>query len=313
MSEFVPAADEVTRLQRGRDPDCQFFQKFAENGHYGGSPGTTRQGTYAATPSGMLLAAANSNDPERIASLMKSALARWKSLSREERLLASDPQATTTQIRRPESRYPEDGLVLKVNSRDLPREKPTTDRWATAWNQDFLWYTREEARGFLPETPAVGQKHEVPATLIQRIARTSLVDNVRGQTRPFDESHVKLARMTAEIRAVEGDVVTLRLEGETKTEAQGAWPINDRWDQANPTRQKRGFDMRLLGSAKYDMKAQRFTAFEMVALGTRFGGTQYNGRRDDLEPNPIGIAFTVADGSSTERVAPAYLTSYGWQ
>ena len=32
----------------------------------------------------------------------------------------------------------------------------------------------------------------------------------------------------------------------------------------------------------------------MVALGTRWGGTQYNRRADDLEPGPLGVAFTLA-------------------
>ena len=34
LGEFVPAADEVGRLQRGEDRECRFFQGFAEEGHY---------------------------------------------------------------------------------------------------------------------------------------------------------------------------------------------------------------------------------------------------------------------------------------
>jgi hypothetical protein len=244
---------------------------------------------------------------------MKSALDRWKVLTREERLLPGDPEATRGEIHRAESFYPKDGLVLKVHTRDLPREQPQTGRWATAWNQDFLWFTKEEARALLPARPAVGQKYEVPARLIQRIARTSMIDNVRGQTSPFAEGDVQKAQMTTEVVDVKGDLVTVRLVGETRTETQGVWPVNDRRDQANPVQQKRGFDMRLLGKGTYDLKAQRFTAFEMLALGNRWGGTQFNRRYGDQDPNGIGIAFTLGDGSSTERVAPAYLSSYGWE
>jgi len=48
---FVPVTDEVWRLQRGTDPECRFFQSFADRGHYRGGGGT-RQGIYVVTPGG---------------------------------------------------------------------------------------------------------------------------------------------------------------------------------------------------------------------------------------------------------------------
>jgi hypothetical protein len=159
----------------------------------------------------------------------------------------------------------------------------------------------------------VGQKRDVPAVLAQRIARTVLVDNVRGQTLAYGEADVQKARLTSEVLGVQGDVVTLRLEGETRTAGESSWSRRRDGEANVSTTQKRGQEMRLLGKATYDRKAQRFTAFEMVAVGTRFGSTQYNGRRDDLDPNPIGSAFTLAADSPTERVAPAHLRAYGWE
>src|SRR5579862_3315688 len=143
--KFVPAADEVYRmqnLQTGTDPECRLFQKFAELGHYGGRPGTTRQGTYVATPSGLLLASINSNDPRRIEDMLRRALAKWQTLTRAERLLPNDPNKQWAAIKRPERFYPEDGLVLYVTSRDLPREaskpQPAKGDWrANAWNLDY--------------------------------------------------------------------------------------------------------------------------------------------------------------------------------
>ena len=71
---FVLAADEVWRLQGGRDSaawrerggsdaECIAFQDMAALGHYGPGPGS-KQGIYACTPSGGFLASVNSNDPE---------------------------------------------------------------------------------------------------------------------------------------------------------------------------------------------------------------------------------------------------------
>jgi hypothetical protein len=315
VSKFVPAADEVHRLQSGSDAECRLFQKIAEQGHYAGRtrPSNTRQGTYAAAPSGVMLASINSNDPVRIADMLQRALAKWETMSRAERLLPEDPQSQTSTLQRAERFYPTDGLVLRVNSRDLPRETQTVDWRGKAWNQDFAWFKKEEAKQFLPPLQK-GEKQDVPAPIIRRIARCHLVDNVRGQVLSFDDSHVEKARLTTEVTAVEGDVVSLRLEGETRTSAEGTWSVNGYRDMNNPTPQKRGYEARLMGKATYDTKKERFLTFEMVAVGTRWGGTQYNGRGDDLNPAPMGVLFTLAGDSPAERVAPAFFgRAYGWE
>jgi len=74
---------------------------------------------------------------------------------------------------------------------------------------------------------------------------------------------------------VDGNVVTLRLEGKTRTEMERP--------------RKHALDMRLLGEATYDLKRDRFLTFELVALGSRWGGTQLNGRWRDTGAAPIGI------------------------
>src|SRR5262249_10724433 len=163
----------MQNLRTGTDPECRLFQKFAEKGHYR-RPGATRQGTYCVTPSGVLLGSINSNDPKRIADLLEKSLAKWEKLERKERLLATDPQKQLAEIKRPERFYPKDGLVLNVTSRDMQRErqkeKPARADWrALAWNQDFAWFTKGEARQFVPKEAKVGQKHDLPRPLLLRI------------------------------------------------------------------------------------------------------------------------------------------------
>lgn len=239
----------------------------------------------------------NSNDAGHIARLLERSLAKWNTLKREERLLPDDPAKRQAEIKRPERYYPEEGLVLKVNSRDLPRDdkaaKPARADWrAQAWNQDFAWFTKKEAAQLVPAAPKVGTKQDVPLPLVHRIACAHLIDNVRGQTAPFSTRQLKKARLTAEVTAVKGDVISLRFEGETRTEME--WP------------RKHGLDMRLLGKATFNTKTQRFVAFELVALGSRWGGTQLNSRWRDGDAAPIGILFTLAGDSPCERVAPAF-------
>jgi hypothetical protein len=298
-AQFVTAADEVYRLQNlktGTDPECRLFQKFAEQGHYR-RPGTTRQGTYCVSPSGVLLGSLNSNDPKRIADLLERSLARWGTLTRAERLLPTDPRQQLADIKRPERHYPEDGLVLRVTSRDLPREQakanPTRASWRElAWNQDFAWFTRAEARQFVPAEATVGKRQDLPVALLHRIACAHLIDNVRGQTSPFEERQVKKARLSTEVTAVDGDAVSLRLEGETRTAMEG--------------RREHGLEMRLLGKATFDLARGRFLTFELVAVGSRWGATQLNGRRGDTDAAPIGILFTLAADTPCERLAPAF-------
>ena len=306
-------------LQRGTDPVSRLFKTIAEQGHYAGRtfPSDTRQGTYAAAPSGVLLASINSNDPAAMADMLRRALARWDELTPDERRLPDDfPAEAADGAPRNERFFPEGGLVLRVDTRDLPREdgaSPAPGWRGRAWNRDYAWFTRAEARRFLPDSPSVGQVHEVPAPLVRRIARLHLVDNVRGQTVGYDESDVEEARLTATVVATEADVVSVRLEGNTRAAAEGRWSVNDRHDTARPVTQQRGFETRLLGFARYDRAVERFVAFEMVAVGTRWGATQFNVRADDTAPAPIGVAFTLAGDTMAERVAPALFWGYGWK
>jgi hypothetical protein len=287
----------LQNIQSGTDPECRLFQKFAEQGH-SRLPGATRQGVYAATPSGILLASLNSNDPKRVADMLRRALDKWQTISRDERLMPYDPRKLKADIRRPERFYPKDGLVLHVTSRDMPRPADNSQPlkqswWKTAWNQDYAWFTRGEARQFLPAVPQAGRRRDVPVSIIHRIACAHLVDNVRGQTVPFEENQVTKARLVAEVTGVDGHVITLRLEGETRTaDGEGL--------------RQHGLEMRLLGKATYDLTEERFRTFEMVAVGSRRGATQNNSRRGDVDESPLAMLFALAGDGPCERVAPAF-------
>ena len=93
-AKFIPAADEVGRLQSGKDAECRLFQKVAERGHYAGRmrPSRTRQGTYATTADGTFLASWNKNDPRIVARKLREALKNWDRLKTKGRkFLGEDP------------------------------------------------------------------------------------------------------------------------------------------------------------------------------------------------------------------------------
>jgi hypothetical protein len=58
------------------------------------------------------------------------------------------------------------------------------------------------------------------------------------------------ATLTSRVTAVDGDVVSVRLEGRPKAGQNGDWPIRGFDDMNRPSRQERGLEMKLLGSAR---------------------------------------------------------------
>ena len=231
LKRFVPAADEVGRLQRGKDPESLLFQKVAEQGHYAGRnmPTSTRQGLYATTADGRLLASINHNDPARVAAMLEKALAAWEALSETERGAQAGWDGTTVR-RRLEDRYPQEGLVLRVTTRDLPRPgalgAAPRDGWrALAWNLDYVWFRAEEAASLVPAEHTPGATRALEGPSLDRLTRVHLVDNVRGQTYPAPKESLERARLTATVTAVEGTRLTLALEGEARWEQSGTWHI----------------------------------------------------------------------------------------
>ncbi len=239
----MPAADEVWRLQRGDGPESRFFQQFADQAHYR-RKGGTRQGIYVCTASGKLLGSMNSNNAEAVAKMLTGALSKWKSLADSDRRIPE--RANFKPAHRWEDSFPNDGLVLLSANRDLPLDGNPGSRTGDRWNRDHVWFSRDEARTWLPADPRVGRTHNVPDIIVQRLARFHLVDNVGGQTLPFAASEVPGSTIQTEVVKREGTTVRLRISGSTKAETTDEWLMGKNiW---TPRRQyPHGVRQRLLG------------------------------------------------------------------
>lgn len=314
LADFVPAADEVGRLQRGDDRECRFFQSFAELGHYGGrtEPSDTRQGIYMVAPSGRFLASVNSRRPEDVLRTMERALAAWRALPRKARLLPDDPALARAENRRYEARFPEGGAALRVTVRDLPRDETADDWRGVAWNEDWAWVRPDELAQLAtpPAGAAVGATWSGPESLARRLARAQLVDFARGQTTPFPDEHVERAEISVTLESRAGDVLHLRLAGRSRTSQQGSWRVAG--FEPDEKEQSRGLELEWRGSAAWNAAKHELQAFELVAQGPRWGATQFNGRDDDLAPTPIGFVLEFVALEPAQRVAPAHLWAYGW-
>lgn len=245
--------------------------------------------------------------------MLEKALAKWEAMAPAERDITDEQLGKGGLNLRLEQMYPADGLALRVIARDLERPDAKADWRRNSWNQDFAWFKKDETRQLLPAELAKGAKADVPEDLIRRLARCQFVDDVRGQTTSFPTQSVESARLTVEVADVQGSIVTLRLEGATRTVQKGRWAVRGFEDMHKPGRHERGMDLKLLGSAAWDSAKERFTAFELVAQGTRWGATQYNGRGDDMDPAPIAFVLTLGGDKPADRVAPAHIWEYGWK
>lgn len=298
---FVCAVDEVWRLQRGTDAESKHFQRMADKGHYGGGGGT-RQGLYVLTADGTFLASTNTLTPEATLATLTAGREAWTRTTDAQRTLPAD---WTLPRKRWEDSLPEDAMVLRSWNADLG-EGAQRERL----NRDHVWFTRKEARGWLPANPAVGDEHVVSRLITERLARFHLVDNVRGQTLPFAREEVIGARIVTRITAVGPEVVEFTIHGETHAHTDGTWRMGaSDWE---PTAKfPRGVETRIIGHGTYLRKADRFDVLTFAATGTRTGRTNLNGRKEgDVGPAGIGWVFARVPLKPSTRIAPAFVDVY---
>jgi len=278
----------------------------ADKGHYGGGQGT-RQGIYVCSSSGDFLSSINSLDPDAVITTLETALRKWKQLPETVRRRGS--AANPMPAHRWEASYPGKGLVLVSVNRDLAAEQGDFRRTDDRWNRDHVWFSAEEARGWLPRDLKTGAVHVVPAALAQRLARFHLIDSVRGQTLPFAVEEVRGSVIQTEVLERRGQVVRLQISGATKAVAEGPWLMGDN-DWKPPREFPRSLATKLLGYASYDLDRGAFTAFEMIAVGARRGYTQNNDRSRGPQEGTIGFVFTLAEDAPAGRVPPAFIDIY---
>lgn len=323
-SKLIPTADQIERPGKSLEDGTSFESRFVQKIKKQCNTLATYQGVFVATPSGMLLAGSHEDmhEARKVEKLLRRGLEKWAKLAPAERLMSREDQArAAAELATVEgkNRYPHDGLVLRVICRDLPRNPKSTSPSRNAYNQDYAWFRKGEARAFLPEKPIKGSRRTVPRDLVERLARFHFVDLVRGHTASFPQKAVERAELAAEVIGVKGSLVSLCYKGRTRTsEVHDGVHIEGKWNAKGPgipEPQTRGADARLEGRAVYDLETEKFVSFELVALSQRWGGNAYNGRLDerDFGPAPMGVVLSLAGASPAEHVAPLYFRSYGWK
>ncbi len=238
--------------------------------------------------------------------VFRRGLAEWRKLPAERRRAGA---VKIEELSQSDSRYvrtpPKDGLVLRVFSRLLDREKDGTyrdadcdDRPGDAPAVDHLWITKEEAQSLVTAAGSQASPRasfEMPAGIAERLVRFHLIDNTRGEPPMWRRQDIRRSKLT--LRAVprkSADAVTiLALEGSALLATA-----------ADATKADRGYDVRLTGEIHIDAASGRITRLDIVAIGDHWGeGTYTRGARPGR--TPLGVALELADGRQPgDRVPP---------
>ena len=145
------------------------------------------QGMYSCTAEGTLLASTHTHDPEEFVQFLQTSLNAWSQKCHSPTDETHAPKTNVPVGQKNPLGYPEDGLVLKMYVRDLPREDPEQDATRAYFNQpwytkddmvniDYVWFTKEEMESLLPPNIEIGQRYGFPSSFVQRLARFHLID-----------------------------------------------------------------------------------------------------------------------------------------
>ena len=304
---FVTATDEVWRLQRHPDRECQFFrqQVAGRSTPIGGS----WQGLYIFSPSGKLLARQNTLQAEKALKLLNRGLEIWEGLSKEDRKPAAMKEYLPQH--RWELFYPTDGLVLQSTSRDFPEGVDQPEKRGR-WNRDHIWFHSSELKSWLPETLQPGESRLLPQALALRFARFHVVDNISGQEGPFSAEDINTATVKTRIAEINGDQIQLQLSGTFKTQSDGVYKLGETDWKHFPSR-TRGVNAELSGIATWNSTKQTFESFRAVVSGSVWGGSGLNGRRAVTESKPAKVAWwmELSGDQPADRLPPAFVDVYG--
>ena len=278
-----------------------FFRHIGEQGHYAGrtKPSPTRQGLYITGVDGNLLASLNSTDVGRVLELIKQGLAKWES----KRSIGKSFRDSNEPDERYDVTFPEGGIVLRQTMRDLP-DSETPQLRIGRHNFDHVWLTADQKKGFLPSKFKVGHVWKIPDATVRQLAAFHLIDQVRGESWPFDMEHVKKAKLLAKVAAIDGDNVTIQLKGEVnnvKPATHVRNPYNGRTVSHDIV-----INVTIRGWLTYDNSKKEFESFKLLAAGKRSGSDVYNSRWKNLGPSSIGFAFEMVEDIPSNRIRPKF-------
>jgi hypothetical protein len=200
--------------------------------------------------------------------------------------------------------FPEGGLILRQTTRDLPRANdPEFETWRH--NFDHAWITPEELQSFIPSDPQTGQTFAISEAFAKRFSRFHFVDQVKGEADAFGGKAVVDAKLTGEVVSVNNKQIEILLNGTAKCVQPPSGETNPY--SGNRITKERGVELKVRGRLTYERSSKKFSRFDLVAFGNRWGSATYNFRSRDMGPAPIGFAFEKLPTKPQNMTRPKFL------
>lgn len=252
-TEFVPLAGDTHVLQNPKNAARDWFMAIASANLERVTRGQTAQGFWVIGPDGTFYGYNNNRSKERVEQMLDRALAKFR--QSPPKLVAP----TREELAAPSAaKAPQGSSVVRVYARVRPVPAGCADSNKRV-SRDHLWISAEEV--------AALRGRKIPSSLVGRIARFHLVDNVRGEPDMWSAAEVR--KLDVHKSAFVG--ATARFEVAFSLATDG---------------NKRGYEGRLEIELKSDER-NRVVRFRGFASGTAWGAGTYT-------PDPPTGKFNLA-------------------
>ena len=211
-----------------------------------------------------------------------------------------------------------DGSVRKARRSDYPQLTPD-ETWVTHYGErweaqpDFMWIKESEWRAIVRPNPTKGDTYPLLDAVADRMARAHLILGMAyGECGIASKDSVRARSLTVTVTDVSTELVRLRLEGSAALGADFA--TSEKLDRKGlrDGNSVQGFEPYVLGYLTWDRTANRFTRFDVIALGDAYG-TPWGDHYFNYRPGryPVGISMELASGKTpAERIPPRAAVIY---
>lgn len=241
----------------------------------------TIQGFYIMAADGTSYGWLNDNDANEVSSFMDRALPQFQNRH------AQNIQISDALMKEKWSQTPPPGTaVVRVFSRIRPLPQGAHDS-NNAVGRDHLWIYPSEIDAMI-EGAEQGGAVELPQTLVARMVRFHLLDNVRGEPDMWKGDEIRQADFTAGARQIGSNRLAVSFAGTFNQETQN---------------KKRGFQGHIKGELEIDKASKQVVRFRAYGEGKAWGVSRFtpNAPRGQF---PLVIAMIETNDAISKVVPP---------
>ena len=253
-------------------------------------PSTTIQGFFIVSADGKSFDWMNDSNPAEVKSFLAHGLEWYR---RNNSKFTHISVAKLEQDEEFSPRPPVDASLIRTYSRIKPLPAGA-DKINESVGRDHMWIYSRELLAILRSDAQSANGFPLPASLVRRIARFHLVDNVRGEPDMWRAQDIKSAVFRARLSGSTKDKKTYRFAGTFSQESAD---------------HKRGLGGSMTGEFQIDLAKAKLTKWRACSDGIAWGRSQFT----PGEPKgrfPFSVAMLECD-DEIAHIVPPQAVSYG--